>query len=246
MFEKPATALRLPEPADLLDLIMPRHCLLCGAASGTLNLCPTCRADLPRTQYPCRLCALPLRHRDSEVCGACLRRPPLWDQAVAGLDYRFPVDRLVCRLKFSRDLPCVEVLGMELVAAVQGAVREPPDLIVPVPLHRTREFVRNFNQADLIARRVGKVLGIHVARRLLLRKRRTPAQSGLDAAQRKRNIRGAFHCGARGGGGLAGRHVALVDDVMTTGTTLAECCRVLKNAGAGQVSGWVAARAPPP
>lgn len=245
LFER-ATALRLPGPAALLDLIMPRHCVLCGAASGATNLCPPCRSDLPRTEYPCRLCALPLRSPNGEVCGPCLRRPPLWDQAVAGLDYRFPVDRLVCHLKFSRDLSCVGVLAAELVAAVQGAAQEPPDMIAPVPLHRTRQLVRNFNQAELIAQCVGKTLGIRVLSRLLVRTRRTAAQSGLHAAQRRRNIRGAFDCGAQCSRAADARHIALVDDVMTTGTTLAECSRVLRSAGAGRISVWVTARAPPP
>ena len=241
-----AKAVRLPGPAALLDLIMPRHCLLCGAASGASNLCPPCRADLPRSTHPCRVCALPLRDPDSEACGPCLQRPPPWDQAVAGLDYRFPVDRLVCRLKFGRDLACAQALAMELVAAVRSAAQKPPDLIVPVPLHLTRQFVRNFNQAELIARRVGRTLGVRVLSRLLVRTRRTAAQSGLHAVQRRRNIRGAFDCGAQRRQVAAARHIALVDDVMTTGTTLAECSRVLKRAGAGRISVWVTARAPPP
>ncbi len=245
MFPQPAATLRLPGPGALLDLLMPRHCVLCGAACGPENLCPPCRADLPRAEYPCTLCALPIRRAGRPVCGPCLRRPPLWDRAVSGLVYRFPVDRLVCRLKFGHDLSCVDILAGELTDAVKCA-GEPPDVIAPVPLHRTRHFVRNFNQADLIARRLGKARGIPVVSRLLVRTRRTLAQSGLDATQRRRNLRGAFVCSPRGAGGPAGRHIAVIDDVMTTGTTLAECCRVLKRAGADRVSAWVTARAPPP
>lgn len=241
-----AAALRLPASGALLDLLIPRHCTLCGEACGAVNICPPCKAELPRTDCPCALCALPTGNPNDALCGACLRRPPPWGGAIAGLVYRFPVDQLVCRLKFSRDLSCVDILADALADTVRRSAADPPDWLAPVPLHRTRHFVRCFNQADLIAHRVGRSLGIRVHGALLVRRRRTPAQSGLDAAQRRRNVRGAFACRARAGGGLSGRHVALVDDVMTTGTTLAECCRVLRRAGAGRISVWVAARAPPP
>jgi ComF family protein len=186
-----------------------------------------------------------MRHAPDLVCGPCLQRPPPWREAVAALVYRFPVDRLVCRLKFSRDVSCIEILALELIDAVRRAGGEQPDIIAPVPLHRSRQFIRNFNQAELLARRIGKALGTPVRSRLLTRTRRTLAQSGLDAGQRRRNIRGAFACRGRKAIDLGGRRVAIVDDVMTTGATLAECCQTLKAAGATRISVWVAARAPP-
>lgn len=246
MFPLPAAGWRLPAPGALLDLLMPRHCALCGEACAEANICPPCRAELPRTDHACALCALPVGNAVDAVCGACLRRPPPWERAVAGLVYRFPVDRLVCRLKFGRDLSCVAILADALADAVLRSAADPPAVLAPVPLHRTRHLARCFNQADLIAHRLGRSLGIPVQSALLSRRRRTPAQSGLDAAQRRRNVRGAFGCRARHASILWGRHAALVDDVMTTGTTLAECCRVLRRAGAERVSVWVAARAPPP
>jgi len=226
-----ATGRRFFRPAALLDGLLPRHCVLCGAACGAANLCSPCRADLPRADRSCTLCALPIRLAPDTVCGACLRRPPAWDGAVSGLLYRFPVDQLVCRLKFSRDLACAEILAREMLDAVILGNTEAPQMIVPVPLHRTRHFLRTFNQADLLARRLGEALGIPVCSRLLARTRRTPAQSGLDADQRRRNIRGAFACRAGGATSPAGQHVALVDDVMTTGATLDEGVRVLTTTG---------------
>ena len=250
---------------------MPRHCLLCGQLSGGAELCAPCRADLPRADLSCRACAAPLASAapahcepnpgvnpgaipvanpitipGDTLCGRCLRRPPPRDHALAGLIYRFPADRLVCRFKFNRDLSAGTLLGHELLDAICRSGMELPHAIVPVPLHRTRHFSRTFNQAELLARQLGRALGIPVRGRLLARSRRTAAQSGLDAAGRRRNIRGAFrlsipreslpdHC-----------HLALVDDVLTTGVTLAECSRTLRRAGAARITVWVAARAPIP
>jgi ComF family protein len=162
---------------------------------------------------------------------------------LAALVYRFPVDRLVCRFKFNRDLSAGALLGRELLDAIRRSGQELPDAIVPVPLHRTRQFSRTFNQAELLARQLGRALDIPVHSRLLTRNRRTAAQSGLDAAGRRRNIRGAFRLSGLRGALPSCRHIALVDDVLTTGVTLAECsrsCGALRR----RISVWVAARAP--
>ena len=230
----------------ILDAFIPRHCLMCGFASGAENLCQPCSAELPRSGHSCLQCGLPLSHSADRICGHCLRRAPPWGSAIAALDYRFPVDQLVCRFKFGRNLPCGQVLSRELILAAREKCTEMPDCIVPVPLHRSRHFSRAFNQADLLARQVGKALGIPVNGSILWRSRRTRAHSGLDAARRKSNIKGAFKCRIPSEKPGAFNHLVLIDDVMTTGATLAECTRALKKGGAGRVSVWVAARAPEP
>jgi len=226
----------------LVDRLLPRHCTLCGLPSGPGNLCAACAADLPRATPGCPRCALP--QPQAGACGQCLRRPPPWDEAIAALWYDFPVDRVVQRLKFGRDFACGQLLAGELVRAVRERAEGPADLVAPVPLHRLRQFARSFNQADLLAQSLGRQLGIVVESGLLLRARRTRAHSGLAAAERQRNIRGAFRLPPRSARQVAGRHVALVDDVLTTGATLSECARLLQAAGARRVSVWVAARAP--
>lgn len=240
----------------LLQRLLPRHCLLCGQPSGEAELCAPCRSDLPRVGLCCRGCAVPLAAAPNAdpaaaasgpLCGRCLRRPPPWDQALAALVYGFPADRLVCRFKFNRDLAAGALLGRELLDAIHRSGQALPDAIVPVPLHRTRQFSRTFNQAELLALQLGRALGIPVRSRLLARSRRTAAQSGLDAAGRRRNLRGAFRLAAPRERLPPGCHLALVDDVLTTGVTLAECSRALKRAGAAaRISVWVAARAPTP
>jgi len=230
----------------LLDGLLPRHCLMCGCGSGAENLCPPCARELPRCSHACLHCGLPLSHPADRICGLCLRKPPPWDFATSALDYHFPVDQLICRFKFGRNLACGEVLARELVRAIRNRGDIVPGCIVPVPLHRFRYFTRAFNQADLLARQVGKALKIPVSGSMLYRQRRTRAHSGLDAASRKRNIKGAFICRVSAGRRTMPVHVALVDDVMTTGATLAECTRTLKKAGVRCVSVWIAARTPEP
>ena len=225
----------------VLDALLPRHCILCGMASGENNLCSFCAADLPRIRRGCDHCGLPLGPASDRLCGSCLRRPPPWDGAKAALRYDFPVDQFIIRFKFSRDLACGQVLGLELTRALERSGFERPGLLVPVPLGRGRHFRRGFNQAEWLARQVGRELSIPCANDMLLRCRRTAPQSGLDARQRRRNLKGAFRLTAARARMALPAHLALVDDVMTTGATLAECTQVLKRAGVGRVSIWVAA-----
>ncbi len=222
----------------MLDQLLPRHCVACGSFSGAGNLCPLCRAELPRNLCGCRQCGLQLSVRTDDLCGSCLQKPPPWDSCIAGLMYHFPVDQMVCRFKFNRDLACGQILGAELLAAIGRNACTLPEVIIPVPLHRSRQFSRSFNQAEMLARQVGRGLQIPVRPTLLARRRRTAAQTGLDALARRKNIKGAFSCSPSGI-----RHASIVDDVMTTGATLAECVHTLKRAGVAYVSVWVAARA---
>ncbi len=223
---------------QLLDQLLPRHCVLCGLFSGCENMCPPCSAELPHNSSACALCGLPLPAQPDRICGACLKKPPPWDGTVAGLNYRFPVDQLVCRFKYNRNLACGQVLGESLLKAIHNRSGPLPQAIVPVPLHRSRLFTRTFNQAHMLAHQLSGPLKIPVRHALLRRNRRTRAQSGLDSSQRRKNVRGAFDCHRHGL-----KHVAIVDDVMTTGRTLEECTRSLKRAGAKTVTAWVAARA---
>ena len=230
----------------VMDWLLPRHCLMCGLASGPANLCSPCCDDLPRPGSVCGRCGLPLEGENQAVCGRCLVRSPPWDRVLAALVYGFPVDVLVRRFKFSRSLACGAVLADELGRAVAraGPHQAWPDVIVPVPLHRSRHAQRTYNQSELLARHLGRRFTLPVDARLLHRVRKTAAQTGLDARSRRRNTRGAFHCRYRRAEGV--QHAALVDDVMTTGATLEACTRELRRAGIGEISVWIAARAPPP
>ncbi len=222
---------------ETLAAVWPPRCVLCGDDAGDDNLCDGCRDDLPWVRTGCRRCAEPLP-RTIAVCGNCARSVPPFDAAWASLIYGAGAASLVHRFKFRGDLAAGRALGETLAARVRDADR--PQLLVPVPLHWSRQWRRGFNQAELLAADVTRSIDGPPVHRLLQRRRRTPAQSALAAGRRRANVRGAFAC-RRPPPGL--RHVALVDDVMTTGATLAECTRALKRAGIERVDLWVAARA---
>ena len=230
----------------LQHAVLPLHCLLCGAnGDHGRDLCSACMAELVRNQTCCPRCALPLQ-TPAPLCGECLQRPPPFDAAFAPFVYAHPLDLLMTRLKFGRSLAAGRVLSelwMETIAAFSPQL---PGVFVPVPLHRSRLRERGYNQALELIRPVARVLQVPLAESLLSRTRATPAQANLDAATRRQNLRGAFELDTCALGAIARgcAHIALVDDVMTTGTTVRECARVLRRAGIGRIDVWALARAP--
>jgi ComF family protein len=225
----------------LQRVLLPWRCLLCGAAGADgADLCCDCAAELPRNRSSCARCALPLA-TPAALCGECQRHPPPWDAAWAPFRYGWPLDRLESRYKFGADLAAGRVLSTLWRREPRSI--ELPQLLLPVPLHRLRLRQRGYNQTLELARPLARALGVPLRHDLLERVRRTDAQTELDAVSRRRNVRGAF--ALRAGVALP-THVAILDDVMTTGATLAECARVLKRAGVPRVDVWALARAPSP
>lgn len=223
----------------LAGWLWPPRCLLCGEPGlDGRDLCRGCAAALPWNRSACLRCALPLSTTEP-ACGFCLRHPPPVDEAHAALVYGFPVDRLLPRLKFHADLACARLLAQLMVEAFAGLPR--PDALVPLPLHRARLRSRGYDQALELARPLAQAFGLPLLDRALIRRRATPAQSRLDAAARRRNLRGAF---AADPAIALPPHVAIVDDVVTTGATLHAAARALRRAGAQRVDAWVCARTP--
>jgi ComF family protein len=205
------------------------------------------RASIARIAAPatrCSRCALPLA-RAGAPCGACLRAAPPFEASVAAVDYRYPWDRLLARLKFSAALDLAPALASLLDAARRRIDAPPPELLVPVPLARARLRERGFNQAWEIARRL-PVASASARPDLLLRVKDTEHQPGLVREQREANVGDAFAVEPRHAARLRGADVAIVDDVMTSGATAAELARTLLRAGAARVRVWVVARTPAP
>lgn len=225
-----------------LDLLLPPRCLLCGMASDSSCICGPCKIDLPWTGLHCHQCGLPLASPNDEICGLCVQRPPTFTRTVCPLQYQFPADRLVQSFKFNRQLAAGRILSQLICEHVMDRQVTCPEVLIPVPLHKLRMIKRGFNQACELGSHISKVLDIPLLTASLRRRRNTKAQSGLSRRQRRKNVRGAFYWYDAV---KPARHVALIDDVMTTGTTVAECASVLKKAGAKRVDIWVAARAIP-
>jgi ComF family protein len=162
------------------------------------------------------------------------------------VDYAFPWDALVLRLKFSQALDLADTLADAMANALLASALPPPELLLPMPLSTQRLRERGFNQAWELTRRLGRRLSLPADAKLLLRIKDTPHQLALPEDRRAANVRGAFAVEPLRRQAVVGQHVALVDDVMTTGATAAEAARVLMQAGAASVVVWVAARTPRP
>ncbi|WP_300657595.1 ComF family protein [Pseudomonas sp.] len=222
-------------------------CLLCDEPSDSANsLCVSCESELPWLGARCQVCALPLPHAGL-TCGGCLKRPPRFDRVEAPWRYAFPVDSLITRFKHQAKWPLGRLLG-ELLSQhllhsfAEGLAR--PDLLLPVPLAERRQRLRGFNQAALLAQWLGEQLHLPLQQHWLQRVIDTPAQQQLDAATRKRNLRRAFALAPKSQ--VSGLHLALVDDVLTTGATAKSLARLLKQAGAARVDIYCLARTPKP
>lgn len=226
-----------------LDLVFPPLCPVCRGMLGAGRrdpLCGTCWRGMDRIGPPwCRCCGIPLGIEG--LCGLCRERRPRFAYARAAARYGGLVRDAIHAFKFGGRRGLAEPLGDLLaglgLSALPGAV---PDFLVPVPLHRRRERERGYNQALLVARRLERAWGVPVAADVLVRLTATAPQTHLDAPARRRNVRKAFSvCRPEA---IAGRHVVLVDDVLTTGATAGECARVLTRAGASAVGVLTIAR----
>jgi ComF family protein len=171
--------------------VFPPRCLLCGApGEGERDLCSGCAADLPRNRICCARCALPLKIA-AALCGECIKREPPFASTFAPFEYAHPLDLLMVRLKFARNLAAGRVLAELALDAFAESKVPTPHAIVPVPLHRDRLRERGYNQALELARPLAEALGVPLCE-ILTRARATAAQSDLDAAARRRKVRGAW------------------------------------------------------
>lgn len=222
--------------AALLDALLPPRCLCCGTAVDRQGgLCPGCWTGLRFIAPPfCARCGLPFEYeaQDGNVCGACLAEPPAFARARAVLVYDDGSRPLVLGFKHGDRIHAADAYGGWLARAGKELLAD-ADLLAPVPLHRGRLFRRRYNQAALLAQALSRHCGVPAIPDLLVRPRATPTQGGLNRKDRHANVKGAFRL--RAGPPVTGKRVVVVDDVLTTGATLAECARVLLKAGAARV-----------
>jgi len=235
-------------PAPIIDewsktiqnfLFGPR-CVLChDDAPLSRELCDGCLADLPWLTHSCRYCALPLPpHSPTECCRACRHRPR-FDHSVGAFGYHEPIRWLVGGLKFRSRLGHARLLGDLLAQRIVSADVPRPEALIPVPLHKAGYRRRGFNQAERLGLRLARQLDRPLETGMIARNRDTSPQRALPAAQRAANVRGAFSCLRP----LPYRHVAVVDDVVTTTQTATAVAECLRAAGAQRVDLYCVARA---
>jgi len=215
-----------------------QNCVLCD--QSTIDaVCQPCQQSLSTSTHACPVCAAPSQR---QICGTCLRDQPHFDASVAAFTYQYPLDRLVRSFKFGANLTLVDFFADALAAKISqntNSEQPLPTRIIALPLANKRLATRGFNQSALLADALAHRLTLKVAHQAMRRIRETPPQTGLSKALRLKNIKGAFECVAN----VANQHIAIVDDVMTTGATLSEAAKVLKLAGARSVTTWIIARA---
>ncbi|HTN49372.1 MAG TPA: ComF family protein [Burkholderiaceae bacterium] len=221
---------------DILRHWRPR-CTVCAIEQGS-PVCTGCERDFSAPDAArCRRCAERVATPNT-VCGACLAHPPHFDETTALADYLAPVASMVTALKFGGRIDLADCFARLL--ARRESPGERADWVLPVPLSFEREGERGFNQAREIARGYARLTGVPLGEGILWRVRHSPPRQSLAREARRRNVRGAFAVD----GPIAGRSLIVVDDVMTTGSTLDEIARVLKAAGAARVVNRVVARTP--
>ena len=221
-----------------LDWSLPQHCLLCNDPTAGPALCCHCQNDLPYLTQRCDRCALPLP--EAGRCGYCQAHPPGFQSCICPLLYQQPVVSLVTALKFRRRLEAAAVLANLMAQSAHSTLanNQGPELLIPVPLHPQRLQQRGYNQALLLAQPLSRTLNIPLDNRLCRRVLHHPPQLGLNRKQRQHNLRHAFEVVDR----PSADHVAIIDDVLTTGSTADALATALQRAGVKRVDIWVAAR----
>lgn len=219
----------------MFNALLPKRCSVCDM-HDTHGFCADCRQLLPWIMTGCEICGTELL--EVGVCGACQARRPYYDHAVIPFKYREPVSRQIQTLKYHEQLVHASNLGAMICMRVWKDPQPLPEVLIPVPLHSARLRQRGYNQAMEIARWVGKELGIEVNYKLLARVKNTASQTGLGEKERHVNMRGAFQATLP----MKYARVGLVDDVVTSGSTVNAAARALKRAGVETVSVWAAAR----
>lgn len=235
MFNTDASVTLGPSLKRVRDRALPQSCFFCGDSSDE-TVCAPCAADAPRlAEQVCPRCQLAAAN--SQVCGRCLKKPPVWQHLVAQWQYEFPLDRAMISAKYHHGFAIYR-----WAATQRSAWPFAPDAtLIPVPLAELRLQSRGYNQAQLIAEEMAKRFELKVDTDAVVRIRETDIQQRLNWIERRKNVRAAFAATRS----FAGEAVVMIDDVLTTGATLNALAQALLDAGAARVDAFVLARVLP-
>ncbi len=224
------------------QILLPHTCVLCQCKSENLtDLCQYCYQQLPWSQPACQQCAMPLTDATQTHCGQCLKKPPPFEKTLALFAYKRPITHMINQLKFHNRLVQSKILGDLLANKIiqHYESHEQPELIIPVPLHKKRLQTGGYNQSLELAKPISRHLNIPIENHACIRIKNTQAQSSLHAKRRKHNTKNAFSLISP----IDAQHIAILDDVVTTGSTVTEFSQMLrKHQSNMRIDVWCCAR----
>lgn len=229
----------------LLEAILPAQCLLCHLPSNQKLICQYCNGSLSIPRPCCLHCGLSLP-KTQDFCGDCLKQKHQFTQLHAVANYQTPYPTLIKKFKYSKQLIFGELLANLLLESIQSNISPSQlskvDYLLPVPLHTKKLYQRGFNQAQLLADKLTKKLHIPILTNTVSRAKETAAQENLSLTERKKNLNQAFVVSNNKKNNIKGRHIIIIDDVVTTGSTVNSLAKALLHAGAQRIDIWCICR----
>lgn len=227
-------------------IFFPHTCILCAEhANQARDICQACEQELPWSNHACSQCGITLPETAvNSLCGSCQQQPQAFNRTFALCNYAEPIDRIITAAKFNQQLIYTKLLGQLLAEQVRNhwyAQQTLPELIIPVPLHPQRLRERGYNQALEIAKTTSKLLSLPISTNNCIRSKPTLPQTSLHIHERADNMKHAFTLKKL----VSAKHIAIIDDVVTTGQTVSEISQLFRHAGVSQIDIWCCARTQP-
>jgi len=221
---------------SLCDLFFPKRCDLCGEFVDTSGLCKDCWKKIRWISDPkCIICGLPFDTAVHSVCASCLKNKPYFDRAVSVFEYNDDFKKIIIGFKHYDSTNIAHRLAMWMYRSAEEYINV-ADVIVPVPIHFSKRLIRKYNQSEILAQIISGISFKIYEPRILVKSKKTRQQEGLTGDRRRRNVIGSFSINDMHIDAIKNKHVVLVDDVFTTGSTVNECSKILKKYGAKTVT----------
>ncbi|MBX2848254.1 MAG: ComF family protein [Acidiferrobacterales bacterium] len=216
------------------DWALPKTCILCNKpVSQDCPVCEYCYPNLPCERSACIKCGTPFS-AELDYCGRCIDDPPVFDRCFCAFEYKYPIDQQIKRFKYAERPELARDIALLLAKEIKNHQLERPDLLIPVPMHISKLRNRGFNQALELTKYLSLLLKIPYKKSIIVKHLATTPQAQLALNQRKNNIKGCFSYKKT----TTAKHVAIIDDVITTGSTMAEITKILKRNGVDYIQVW--------